>query len=379
MSVIQSVILAMLARHCNVMSAQADMHLRHTMPNLERRPDPAQTMDFKQLETFVQVAQLGSFTRAASVLRSAQPALSRQVRALEVELRQHLFHRNGRGVQLTDAGQRLLAHGQGILQQLQRARQELEAQRGAPIGALAIGLAPSVDRVFTPSLVRAFRERFPKASLSVSEGLSAALLQALAQGRIDLAVVYEAPPSAAWHVQPVLQEPLLLVSAAGATVRQRPSTPRRAAASKTPAARRVPLPELADLDLVMPSRPHSIRMRVETALAAQGLAPRIAMQVDSISAILELVAQQPGWHAVLTQHALQASGRPQAFLARPIAPAARGSKALTVQLAIATSAQRPSSPLLEQCTELLRGLMATHLAPAASTRQGPTAGTQNSA
>jgi LysR family transcriptional regulator, nitrogen assimilation regulatory protein len=346
-------------------------------------------MEFKQLETFVQVAQLGSFTRAASVLRSAQPALSRQVRALEVELRQHLFHRNGRGVQLTDAGQRLLAHGQGILQQWQRARQELEAQRGAPIGALAIGLAPSVDRVLTPRLVRAFRERFPKASLSVSEGLSAALLQALAEGRIDLAVVYEAPPSAAWHVQPVLREQLLLVSAAttttthaittAATVRKRPGAGRYAAAAATPPARSVRLPELADLDLVMPSRPHSIRMRVETALAAQGLAPRIAMQVDSISAILELVAQQPGWHAVLTQHALQASGRPQAFVARPIAGPPGAAKALTVQLAIATSAQRPSSPLLEQCTDLLGGLVAHHLAPAAPARQGPHAAAQNPA
>jgi DNA-binding transcriptional LysR family regulator len=61
-------------------------------------------MDFKQIETFVQVAELGSFTRAASVLRVAQPALSRQVRALEVDLRQTLFARNGRGVTLTEAG-----------------------------------------------------------------------------------------------------------------------------------------------------------------------------------------------------------------------------------------------------------------------------------
>ncbi|MFN8899602.1 MAG: LysR family transcriptional regulator, partial [Pseudomonadota bacterium] len=57
-------------------------------------------MDLKQIEYFVQVAELGSFTRAAGVLRVAQPALSRQVRSLEVELRQNLFERNGRGVTL---------------------------------------------------------------------------------------------------------------------------------------------------------------------------------------------------------------------------------------------------------------------------------------
>ncbi|MDE1950493.1 MAG: LysR family transcriptional regulator, partial [Burkholderiales bacterium] len=93
-------------------------------------------MDLKQLDYFVHVAELGSFTRAATVLRVAQPALSRQVRALEVELRQPLFDRNGRGVTLTEAGKRLLAHGRGILQQVDRARQDLEDQRGAASGRL---------------------------------------------------------------------------------------------------------------------------------------------------------------------------------------------------------------------------------------------------
>ena len=106
-------------------------------------------MDFKQIEYFVQVAELGSFTRAASVLRVAQPALSRQVRSLEVELRQNLLLRNGRGVTLTEAGTRLLAHGRGILQQLQRARQDLEEQRGAASGLLSIGLPPSLSRSLT--------------------------------------------------------------------------------------------------------------------------------------------------------------------------------------------------------------------------------------
>ena len=61
-------------------------------------------MDLKQIEYFVRVAELGSFTRASSALNIAQPALSRQVRLLEVELRQHLFVRNGRGVVTTEAG-----------------------------------------------------------------------------------------------------------------------------------------------------------------------------------------------------------------------------------------------------------------------------------
>ena len=64
-------------------------------------------MNLKQLEYFVHVAELGSFSKAAVVLDIAQPALSRQVRGLETELRQPLFVRNGRGVALTEAGKRL--------------------------------------------------------------------------------------------------------------------------------------------------------------------------------------------------------------------------------------------------------------------------------
>ena len=75
-------------------------------------------MDLKQLEYFVRVAELGSFTRASSVLDIAQPALSRQVRLLEVELRQNLLLRNGRGVTTTEAGKLLLEHGRGILHQV---------------------------------------------------------------------------------------------------------------------------------------------------------------------------------------------------------------------------------------------------------------------
>src|SRR4249920_478894 len=126
-------------------------------------------MELKQIATFVQVAELGSFTRAATVLRVAQPALSRQVRSLEVELRQLLFDRNGRGVTLTEAGKRLLAHGRGILQQVERARQDLEDQRGAASGRLAIGLPPSVSRTLTGPLVESFRARLPKATLTIVE------------------------------------------------------------------------------------------------------------------------------------------------------------------------------------------------------------------
>ncbi|MGV8826467.1 LysR substrate-binding domain-containing protein [Methylibium petroleiphilum] len=308
-------------------------------------------MDFKQIQTFVQVAELGSFTRAASVLRVAQPALSRQVRALEVELRQPLFDRNGRGVTLTPAGQRLLAHGRGILQQLERARLDLEDTRGAAAGLLSIGLPPSVSRTLTAPLVESFRERFPRATLSVVEGLSTYTLEWLAQGRIDCAVVYNATPAAAFDLQPVLEEPLFLVSARRGTARTLVGRPLR-------------LAEVAAHELVIPSRPHALRMRLEMALAEAGLKPRVGLEIESVPAILDLVQRHP-LHAVLSLNAIRGSAREERFRARPITLPA-GAAPLAATLWVATSAQRPRGPLLEQAVPLLSQLLCRHLGMAHS-------------
>lgn len=303
-------------------------------------------MDLKQLAYFVQVAELGSFTRAASVLRVAQPALSRQVRLLEVELHQPLFDRNGRGVTLTPAGTRLLAHGRGILQQVERARQDLEDERGAASGLLSIGLPPSISRTLTAPMVDTFRERFPKATISVVEGLSTYTLEWLAQGRVDCAVVYNATPAAAIDLLPVLQERLYLFSAR--------------TSGKTLVGRPLPLADVAQRELVIPARPHAIRMRLETVLAEAGLKPRVALEIESVPAILDLV-QRRALHALLSLNAVRGSGREPAFTARPVV-IGPGQGMLATTLYIATSAQRPRGPLLEQAVALLAQMLNDRLA-----------------
>jgi LysR family nitrogen assimilation transcriptional regulator len=296
-------------------------------------------MDLKQLEYFVHVAELGSFTRAASFLSIAQPALSRQVRSLEVELRQSLFERNGRGVTLTEAGSRLLAHGRGILQQVERARLDMEDHRGAATGRLVIALPPSVSRTLTSPLVAAFRSRFPKATLSVVEGLSTYVLEWLTIGRVDCAVVYNVAPSAAIDLVPVLDEQLYLVSA------------RDRGQGRKLIGPPITLAEVAEHELVIPSLPHSIRMLLETALANEGRKARVSLEVESVPAILDLV-QQGEAHAVLALNAIQSSGNASAFFVRPI----RKPK-MTTTLWIATSSQRHRGPLIDQSMALVKDLL----------------------
>ncbi len=288
-------------------------------------------MDLKQLEYFVRVAELGSFTRAAQALDVAQPALSRQIRLLEVELRQTLLTRNGRGALPTEAGKLLLEHGRGILHQVARAREELGRVRGALAGRVAIGLPPSLARVLTVPLTRAFRAQLPEASLSITEGLSAHMQEWLVTGRLDIAVLYNAQPSGDVELTPLHEEELLLVEARPAGLSQ---------AEEPPAV--VSLQAVAERPLVIPSRPNAVRMQVEAELANLGLRPQVALEIDGVSAILDLVADGAG-AAVLSRNAVTNSIKPSAYRLRSLQPA------LFSRLSLATSAARPNT-LTQQAT-----------------------------
>lgn len=302
-------------------------------------------MDLKQISYFVHVADTGSFTRAAALLGIAQPALSRQVRQLEVELRQTLLKRNGRGATLTDAGARLLEHGRGILHQVERAKEDLEEMRGAPVGHAALGVPPTVGRLLTAALVAEFQRRFPMATLGIVEGLSAHVLEWLRSGRIDVGLVYNPPPSPLIDTAPLVPEPLYLIGPAGAG--------RKTARQGAPVA----LKDLAARRLILPSRPHAVRMFVESSLAAIGERIEVAWEVDGIPAILDLVARGHGY-AVLSLNAIRNDPARDRLRAHPIVK-----PRLVTALAIATSSQRPLTPLAKQVVELVRGVAPRELGP----------------
>ena len=292
------------------------------------------TMDLKQLEYFVAVVDLGGFSRAARLLGVAQPAISRQVRSLEVELRQNLLVRNGRGAAPTEAGKRLLAHARGILQQVERARAEVDEIKGAPVGHVVVGLPPTLARIITVPVVREFRRRFPRASLSIVEGLSSYMHEWLQVGRIDIGLLYN-PDAVARR------------STAGRCSRRRFASSRGGRRARP--ARTLRLRDLPRYPLIIPSRPNAIRMLVETRLAAIGQKPQVAMEIDAVSAILELVAEGHGF-AVLSPRALDGADVARKLVARPIVQ-----PRIASTLAIATSAQRPSTPLQQADRRADRG------------------------
>lgn len=289
-------------------------------------------MDLKQLEYFVHVAELGSFTRASSVLGIAQPALSRQVRLLEVELRQNLLSRNGRGVTTTEAGKLLLEHGRGILHQVARAREDLGRVRGALAGRVAVGLPPSVSRMMTVPLTREFRKRLPNATLSISEGLSISMQEWLLAGRLDIALLYNPSPSADLDTIPLTEEYLYLV------------TPRSGNAKSSP----VSLKDIASMPLVIPNRPNALRMLIEAQMAGIGCKPLISLEIDGVPAILDLVADGAG-HAILSKYAVATAANPDTYSINPIVEPTIVSK-----LSLATASGRITTLTQKAMLELIQ-------------------------
>lgn len=298
-------------------------------------------MNLVQLRYFVRVAEMGSFSKAAIELDVAQPALSRQVRLLETDLRVTLLQRTGRGVLLTDAGKRLYEHAIGILQLVAHAREDLSANRDEATGRIVIGLPPSMGRVLTLPLVDAFREHLPKARLAIVEGLSAHIVEWISTGRVDLGLIHNPDANPAIETLHVLDEPLCLVSAAKGAARKQPP---------------LPLAELAKLPLVLPEHSHAIRKLLETQAALSGLKLNIAYEVSSVSAILELVRCGHG-HAVLAPSAIAASGQAAAFRMRPLAEGV-----LTSTLCMAVSAHKPATPLVKRSMRMLHELVLASVA-----------------
>jgi LysR family nitrogen assimilation transcriptional regulator len=292
-------------------------------------------MELEQIEYFVRVAELGSFTRASSALGIAQPALSRKIRQLEVELRQNLLVRNGRGATTTDAGKLLLEHGRGILHQVQRLREELGRVRGSLAGRVAIGLPPSIAKVLTVSLTREFRAKLPQAALSISEGLSAAMQESIINGRLDIALLYGAVPTLGLEITHLLDEDLFLVQ--------------RQSQRSQPEA--VTLKDVAALPLIIPTRPNAIRMLVESEMANINCHPNIVLEIDGVPAILDLVLDGAGC-AVLSKNAVTTSGQASLFAVSPIA-------GLHSKLSVAVSSQRPATLTQQAMLELIQQLVNT--------------------
>ncbi len=228
-------------------------------------------MDLRQLRYFMGIVAAGSLNRAAETLHVAQPALSRQLRALEDDLGVRLVHRTPRGVELTEAGRRLHELADFLLRTADNLKAEVVSAAREPAGHLVVGLPPSLAPLFAPILIDGTRRAYPPLRLRIIEALSIFLTEWVEQGRIDLAVLTDPPPEHHLDRRDLGLEDLVLVGRA-----DRLGDPQ---APVSPAT-------LDRDDLVIPS---GFLRFIEPWFAGHGLRPRLAMELDSVHAVAGLL------------------------------------------------------------------------------------------
>jgi LysR family transcriptional regulator, nitrogen assimilation regulatory protein len=304
-------------------------------------------MDLQQLRYFVAVAEHSSFTKAAAALPLAQSALSQHIAGLEREFGLVLFHRNGRGVTVTEAGERLLNHARSVLLQVRNAEEELASLRNSPIGRVSVAICPSLGRTVSAPLLIHCRRLFPDATIAIHEGQSVNILEWLASGRVDIGVVYAPLPSPDYRTRKIMDLELGLITSARTTT----------VASDSPT---VSLRELANHPLVMCAKPHAIRRIVENFFAAGGVSMNIVYEVEQTSGIAtvrDLVENGEG-STILPFHVVQANRRRR----RPLRHRRVVSPSLTAPLHIALSNHRPKTPLMNSVADVLESFIPERLA-----------------
>lgn len=289
-------------------------------------------MDFRQLKTFRTVAELGSLSAASDRLRIAQPALSRQIKLLEHDLKTVLFIRHGRGMVLTQAGQMLLDRTVGVIRRLEQAREDILAVPGRPSGRVVVGMVPTVSSVLAARVAQRVVASLPGVQLRIVDAYGGFLVDWLHRGEIDLAVVYGPARSLHLSVEHIGVDQLLAIGATGSGLASRDN---------------IPLEEVLTAALVLPSHPHSLRALIERTAADRDLKLDIAVEADSFQALVDIVTAGVGI-TFLPHYSIARA------LAAGLAEAAPMYPALNRELVLALPSQQPNSSALQAVAEIVR-------------------------
>lgn len=239
-------------------------------------------MNLEQLRSFAEVARRGNFTRAAEHLHLAQPSLSRQISALEHDLGAELFVRSRGGSTLTPAGESLLPLARRMLADADSVRRELDQLAGLQRGRVRLGATPTLCISLVAEVLDAFHGAYPGVELHISEQGSRRLLDELAAGELDLALITtsSAASSDRFVVAPLLVEELVVISSAS-----RPPVSQRSA---------IGIDDLARLSQVVFSSTYDLRDTTDAAFRAAGLVPDVVVEGAEMDAVLRFVERGIG-------------------------------------------------------------------------------------
>jgi DNA-binding transcriptional LysR family regulator len=236
-------------------------------------------MDLRHLETFRAVAHALSFTQAAQTLDYAQSSVSAQIQALEKEIGAPLFNRIGKRVELTDAGERLLAYAAQMLSLADEARMAVSGV-DSPSGTLTVTAPETICTYRLPPVLRQFRERYPQVHLVYRPVRGTNLQQNVVSSDVDIAFWLSIPmQSTRLNIEMLIEEPLVLIAAPDHRL----------------AGRAQVLP--ADIEtepLLLTERGCNYRALFERHLTEAGIVPSTDFEFDSVEAIKQCVMANVG-------------------------------------------------------------------------------------
>jgi LysR family nitrogen assimilation transcriptional regulator len=248
-------------------------------------------VNYAAWKLFVDAAEFGSLSKVAVAYGTSQPHISRQISELEHECGGRLFQRTGRGVVLTELGQRIAPQIRAWMVSTEQLVNDVRASAGTPIGKVRIGSLPSTAHPLVSTLYKRLKERYPLIQLAVREGQGSQLETWLEDGTVDLAILFRTSESPKNGDAYLVETSTYLVSAAGDPLTSRPT---------------VRFSALHDLPLVLFCRPSSWRNHLEQIGAERGVSLNVALEADSLSLQTHIVSEG-GIYALLGPYAIDAA------------------------------------------------------------------------
>jgi len=250
-------------------------------------------MDYAAWKLFIDAAERGSLSKVALAYGTSQPHISRQIGELEQECGGRLFERTGRGVVLTELGQRIAPKVRAWMASTDQLANDVRTSAGTPIGNVRIGSLPSMAHPLVSTLYKRLKGRYPLIQLAVREGQGSQLETWLEDGSVDLAILYRTSPTPQNGDNYLVETSTYLVSAAGDPLTSRPT---------------VPFSALHNLPLVLFCRPNSWRNQLEQISAERGVSLNVALEADSLSLQTHTVSEG-GVYALLGPYAIAAASK----------------------------------------------------------------------
>jgi DNA-binding transcriptional LysR family regulator len=250
-------------------------------------------MDPMAWKIFVDAAEFGSLSKVASAHGTSQPQISRIIGELEQECGGRLFRRTGRGVLLTEFGERIAPRIRAWIDSTEELANDIRTTAGMPIGNVRIGSLPSTAYPLLTTVFARLKKQFPLVQMTVREGQGAQLETWLEDGSVDLAILFRMSPAPRNGDVYLFDAPTYLVSAIGDPLTARPTAEFSA---------------VENLPLVLFCRPSAWRNHLEQVAAEQRVSFNVVLEADSLSMQTQIVARG-GIYALLGPNAIAGASR----------------------------------------------------------------------